>query len=238
MLSTAGDVVGRGWVGRLHYISATGVQCYAAFPPQDLLGRRSCHLRTGAIYKDRENPLSNSLPQQLIFPAALVQLLASAESRRESERRAAYEANCHRVFSFAFWMTDSEPMAEHLSERTFLRVFSICDQPDEEMIDRALVRELQSEAAIFIGPLCLQCQPVQEVCSICCNTRREQLERAIVQLPHTERMIFCMHDGDGYDHARIARTLGITEKESRQGLHQARLRVRELVAANRKQAAA
>jgi DNA-directed RNA polymerase specialized sigma24 family protein len=50
-----------------------------------------------------------------------------------------------------------------------------------------------------------------------------------MQLPHTERMIFCMHDGDGYDHARIARTLGIGEDESRHGLHQARLRIRELV---------
>jgi DNA-directed RNA polymerase specialized sigma24 family protein len=42
-------------------------------------------------------------------------------------------------------------------------------------------------------------------------------------------MIFCMHDGDAYDHARIARTLDITEAESRDGLHQARLRIRELV---------
>ena len=61
------------------------------------------------------------------------------------------------------------------------------------------------------------------------NTKRTELERAIMQLPHTERMIFCMHDGDGYDHARIARTLGISEDESRHGLHQARLRIRELV---------
>jgi DNA-directed RNA polymerase specialized sigma24 family protein len=45
-------------------------------------------------------------------------------------------------------------------------------------------------------------------------------------------MIFCMHDGDGYDHARIARTLNIGEEESRRGLHQARLRIRELVNAS------
>jgi DNA-directed RNA polymerase specialized sigma24 family protein len=51
-------------------------------------------------------------------------------------------------------------------------------------------------------------------------------------------MIFCMHDGDAYDHARIARTLGISEDESRQGLHQARLRIRELVSSKASQAAA
>ena len=80
-----------------------------------------------------------------------------------------------------------------------------------------------------LEPLQLQCAPVQEVSGVRRNTKRVDLERAIVQLPHTERMIFCMHDGDGYDHARIARTLEISEEDSRRGLHQARLRIRELV---------
>lgn len=174
--------------------------------------------------------MSNTLPQ-IVVPAALVEFRASAQSRRLSRQRAIYEENRHRVFSFAFWMTDSEPMAEHLSERTFLRAFSISDQPDEETIDRALVRELRSEADILIGSLRLECQVVHESGCIRHNTCREQLERAIVQLPHTERMIFCMHDGDGYEHERIARTLGIGEDDSRRGLHQARLRIRELVTA-------
>jgi DNA-directed RNA polymerase specialized sigma24 family protein len=56
------------------------------------------------------------------------------------------------------------------------------------------------------------------------------LERAVVQLPPTEKMIFLMHDVESYDHARIARTLGLTDEESRVGLHQARLRMRELLA--------
>jgi len=152
--------------------------------------------------------------------------------------RAIYEANRHRVFSFAFWMTDSEPMAEHISERTFLRAFSLSDRPGEEMIDRALLRELHNEAAVSMEPLQLQCATVVEVSSIRHNTMRVELERAIVQLPHTERMIFCMHDGDAYDHARIARTLGISEDDSRQGLHQARLRIRELVSSKAAHAAA
>jgi DNA-directed RNA polymerase specialized sigma24 family protein len=136
-----------------------------------------------------------------------------------------YEENRHRVYSFAFWMTDSEPMAEQVSERTFLRAFSLCDQPTEEMIDKALLRELP----VSLGPLELQCATVTEVNNVRQNTKRTDLERAIMQLPHTERMIFCMHDGDGYDHARIARTLGVNENDSQQGLHQARLRIRELV---------
>jgi DNA-directed RNA polymerase specialized sigma24 family protein len=43
-------------------------------------------------------------------------------------------------------------------------------------------------------------------------------------------MVFLLHDVEGYDHARVARTLGITEDESQIGLHQARLRLRNLLA--------
>jgi len=63
------------------------------------------------------------------------------------------------------------------------------------------------------------------------NTLRVDLEAAVIQLPATEKLIFLMHDVERYDHDRVARLLGITERESRLGLHQARLRVRELLAA-------
>lgn len=179
-----------------------------------------------------------SNPFEGVLPAAIVQFLPGVKSKRIKLQRAIYEANQHRVYSFAFWMTDSEPMAEHVSERTFLRAFSLSDRPGEEMIDQALLRELQSEASVMMEPLQLQCPVVHEVSGIRRNTKRVELERAIIQLPYTERMIFCMHDGDAYDHARIARTLGISEDESRQGLHQARLRIRELVNSRVAQAAA
>lgn len=169
---------------------------------------------------------------QEALPSAIVRFLPSAESRRLERYERIYEANRHRIYSFAFWMTDSEPAAEKLSECTFLRVFSLSEAPTSEMIDRALLRELQQQEEIFIQRPQLQCDVVQEVNSVRHNTKRVDLERAIVQVPHTERMIFCMHDGDGYDHARIARTLDITEDESRQGLHQARLRIREIVNAS------
>ena len=43
-------------------------------------------------------------------------------------------------------------------------------------------------------------------------------------------MIFLLHDVEAYDHARISRTLGVSEQESQFGLHQARLRLRQLLA--------
>jgi RNA polymerase sigma-70 factor, ECF subfamily len=173
--------------------------------------------------------VSNS--NQLIPQSVIIQTVSSASSQCQEQRKAIYEANRRRVYSFAFWMTDSEPMAEHLSQCTFLRAFSLYDRPSDEQIDDSLLRELHKEASVSLQPLQLHCAVAREVSNARRNTQRVELERAIMQLPYTERMIFCMHDGDGYDHARIARTLGIGENESRQGLHQARLRIRELVTA-------
>jgi RNA polymerase sigma factor (sigma-70 family) len=170
---------------------------------------------------------------QTVPQISIVQFFPSPRTIRQKKMHAIYEANRRRVYSFAFWMTDSEPMAEHLTERTFVRAFSIFDQPTDEQIDKALLRELKKEAQITLEPLQLGCAAATEVNGVRHNTRRVDLECALVQLPYTERMIFCMHDGDGYDHARIARTLGISEDESRHGLHQARLRIRELVSSMR-----
>jgi RNA polymerase sigma-70 factor, ECF subfamily len=55
------------------------------------------------------------------------------------------------------------------------------------------------------------------------------LERAVVELPATEKMIFLLHDVEGYTHEKIARLLGLDVKESQFGLHQARLQMREQI---------
>jgi RNA polymerase sigma-70 factor (ECF subfamily) len=138
-----------------------------------------------------------------------------------------YEQNRHRVYALAFWMTDNELDAGELMGQTFFRAFAKGNTPTAEEIDRCLVRELCEYMPL--GILTLDCAPCERVLSVRRNTLRVDLERAVVQLPPTERMIFLMHDVEGYDHARIARTLSLSDEESRIGLHQARLRMRELL---------
>jgi RNA polymerase sigma-70 factor (ECF subfamily) len=138
-----------------------------------------------------------------------------------------YEENRHRVYAISFWMTGSELQAEQVLEATFVRVFAETENPTEEQIDNALIAQLREEHEI--GTLTLKCADATEVLNIRSNTKRVHLELAVVQLPATEKLIFLMHDVEGYDHVRIARTLGVTVQDSKQGLHQARLRMRELV---------
>ncbi len=141
-----------------------------------------------------------------------------------------FEENRHRIYSLAFWMMDNELAAEELMGSTFRRVFCFAAQPSAEQVDRALVSELRE--IMPLGTLTLECSPCEQVYEVRRNTMRVDLERALVRLEATERLIFLMHDVENYDHARIGRTLGVTEEESRNGLHQARLRMRELLASS------
>ncbi len=164
---------------------------------------------------------------QVVGSSRFTEFLPGVESGLGEAQARIFEENRHRIYSFAFWMTDHEMDAERLRTRAFERAFQWAGEPSEALIDEAFLHELRK--MMPIGQLSLRCRVQGEIASIRRNTRRVLLERAIVQLPGTERLIFCMHDGEGYSHARVARLLGITEEESQTGLHAARLRVRELL---------
>jgi RNA polymerase sigma-70 factor (ECF subfamily) len=154
--------------------------------------------------------------------------LTNAPAQRLDQYRTIYEDNHHRVYALAFWMTDNELAAEEVMSNTFDRAFALGAENDQEAIDRALVAELRDTVSFGEPPL--HCAPSTNVTEVRRNTKRVDLERAVVQLPPTERLAFLMHDVEAYDHSRIARLLGISEIESRTALHQARLRIRELLA--------
>jgi RNA polymerase sigma-70 factor (ECF subfamily) len=145
----------------------------------------------------------------------------------ESGYRETYEQNRHRVYAIAFWMTDNELAAEQLMVSAFTRVFARNAEPSPQQIDKALVEELRE--LVPLGTFTLDCAPCNEVRSVRYNILRVDLERALVQVPSTEKMIFILHDVESYDHARIADTLGLSEEQTRFGLHQARLYLRQLL---------
>ncbi len=168
---------------------------------------------------------SNIQEAKLTGIARLVPAVAQADL---ATYQRVYDDNRHRLYALAFWMTDHELAAQELLETVFRRAFARAAEPDAESLDRILVAEVRD--LMPLGVLTLNQPPCTEVASVRRNTLRVHLERAVVQLPATERLIFLMHDVENYDHVRIARTLCITEQESQFGLHQARLRMRELLA--------
>ena len=155
------------------------------------------------------------------FPATAEQSLARYEK--------AYEEHRHHVYALAFWMTDNEMAAEQICASVFERAFAKESSPSADTIDRLLLSEIRD--LMPIGVLRLNLTASSDAVLSHGNVKRVELERAVVQLPPTERIIFLLHDVEAYDHSRIARTLGVSEQESQFGLHQARLRLRQLRAA-------
>ena len=153
-------------------------------------------------------------------------ILIPAVESRTAEYSRIYNENCHRIYSLAFWMTDNELTAEELAANVFLRAFAGSASPTTEQIDYAFLAEVRETTPV--GTLTLNCSASSSP-SIRGNVKRVHLERAVVQLPATEKLVFLLHDVEGYDHKKIARLLGMEEQESQFRLHQARILIRELV---------
>jgi len=153
--------------------------------------------------------------------------ILTAVENRSANYDAIYGEHCHRIYSLAFWMTDNELTAEHLSGNTFLRAFASSAEPRTEQIDQAFLAEIRE--LMTIGTLSLNSSACAETKSVHGNVKRVHLERAIVELPATEKLIFLLHDVEGYTHEKIARLLGLDVNESQFGLHQARLQMRQLI---------
>jgi RNA polymerase sigma-70 factor (ECF subfamily) len=58
---------------------------------------------------------------------------------------------------------------------------------------------------------------------------RVTLERAIESLPPGYRMIFVLHDIEGYEHNEIAKSLGCSIGNSKSQLHKARMKLRKVL---------
>lgn len=168
--------------------------------------------------------MTNGLQSALESLTPYVRALETRKTRYDQ----IYKNNCDRIYSLAFWMTDNELTAEYLSSNTFLRAFATSDEPASEQIDRAFLAEVRESTNI--GVLTLNSVSSSPTQSIYGNVKRVHLERAVVQLPATEKLIFLLHDVEGYTHERISRLLGITVEESQSGLHQARVQIRNLIA--------
>src|SRR5215472_15209955 len=149
-------------------------------------------------------------------------ILIPAVESRTADYEAIYNEHRHKVYSLSFWMTDNELVAEQMAANVFLRAFASSANPKTEHIDQAFLDTVREFTAL--GPLTLNGR-IGQAKRVRGNIKRFHLERAVGQPPATEKLIFLLHDVEGYDHQRIARLLGIDEKESQFGLHQARVEI-------------
>lgn len=174
----------------------------------------------------------SSTPNQAILNSFVAPLVAASPAVSLDFYRTIFEEQRHKIYSLAFWMTDNEITAEEISTTVFARTFArttpesdakhVAAKIDQNLID--VLREYMPIGQLTLNTAITASEPVYGI------TKRIHLERAVVQLPSTERLAFLMHDVEGYSHPEISRVLGISEAESKIAVCQARITVRELVA--------
>lgn len=165
--------------------------------------------------------------------------VASARAGDQAAFRRLYDAHAERVFRLAFRIVGDDDLARDLTQEAFVRAFRKLDQFRNESafgtwlhaiaasvaLDGARRRALRMSREIDldpeVGPASPPCPPDVGL--------SERLHRAIDDLPGRYRVVFLMHDLEGFSHLEIAGALGIAEGTSKARLSRARAKLREVL---------
>ena len=151
-----------------------------------------------------------------------------------------YDAHVDRVYRLAFRMTGEEELAQEFTQETFIRAFDrLGDFRGEAALatwlhsitvsvvlnglrksKRRRQREVELDSAppLAVGPA--RVEP---------NLKR-RLKQAIDALSERYRLVFVMHDIEGYTHEEIGSALQVATGTSKAMLFRARARLREQLA--------
>lgn len=171
--------------------------------------------------------------QDDVDDAELVAAVLAGDARAEREL---YDRHVDRVYRLAFRMAGDDVLARDFTQDTFVRAF---EKLREFRGDSALRTWLHAIAtSVVLNGLKkvrrirareLQADELPDVAV----SRREaepdlklRLARAIDALPPGYRMVFVMHDVEGYTHEEIGTALGIQPGTSKAQLFRARERLR------------
>jgi RNA polymerase sigma-70 factor, ECF subfamily len=179
---------------------------------------------------------------------------ADAIQRAKQGDAQAFEAlyNLHkrRVYSLCLRMTANTAAAEDLTQEAFLQLFrKIGTFRGESAFSTWLHRMAVNVVLMQLRKKGLPVVPLEETleteeeaprkelgaedAALSGSIDRLQLQRAIGDLPPGYRMIFVLHDVEGYEHNEIAAMVGCSIGNSKSQLHKARMKLRELLKTSR-----
>lgn len=168
----------------------------------------------------------------------LIQRVLEGDARAEREL---YETHVERVFRLAYRMTGDDALAQDCTQETFVRAF---DRLDGFRGDAALSTWLHSITTSVVLNTLRKVKrfrrretELDEAATVTSGERRSdpdlkmKLHEAIDRLPDKYRMVFVMHDVEGYTHEEIAAALGTKEGTSKAQLSRARAKLRDALSA-------
>jgi RNA polymerase sigma-70 factor (ECF subfamily) len=165
------------------------------------------------------------------------ELIARVRDGDPGAERQLYDLHVDRVYRLAYRMTGDEDLAKDYTQETFIRTFDRLDQfrGDAALgtwirtiastvvlnglrkVKRFRQREVELDEGLEGGATRRSAEP----------DLKDKLERAIEDLPPKYRMVFVMHDVEGYTHDEIGTALGMPVGTSKAQLFRARARLRE-----------
>jgi RNA polymerase sigma-70 factor (ECF subfamily) len=168
------------------------------------------------------------------------QLVAAVLAGQASAERELYDRHVDRIYRLAFRMAGDDTLARDFTQDTFVRAFGrLADFRREaslatwlhtiatsvilnglKKVRRIRSREIDGDALPEVAITRREAEPDLKL----------KMARAIDALPDGYRMVFVMHDVEGYTHEEIGSALGIQSGTSKAQLFRARARLRSALA--------
>jgi len=164
---------------------------------------------------------------------------------------ALYSMHKRRVYSLCLRMTGNTAEAEDLTQEAFLQLYrKIATFRGESAFSTWLHRLAVNVVLMHLRKKGLPEVSLQETMEpteedgpkkdfgahdqvLAGSIDRVNLERAIESLPPGYRIIFVLHDVEGYEHNEIAEMMGCSIGNSKSQLHKARMKLRDLLKVTR-----
>lgn len=179
---------------------------------------------------------------------------AQAIERAKQGDAAAFETLYHlhkrRVYSLCLRMTANTAAAEDLTQEAFLQLFrkigtfrgeSAFSTWLHRMAVNVVLMQLRKKGLSVVSleesmeseEEAPRKEPGAEDVNLAGSIDRLRLENAVGSLPPGYRMIFLLHDVEGYEHNEIAGMVGCSIGNSKSQLHKARMKLRDLLKTSR-----
>lgn len=167
-------------------------------------------------------------------------LIQQALAGARDAERALYDAHVDRIYRLAYRMTGDDDLAQDCTQDTFIRAF---DRLGEFRGDAAFGTWLHTIATSVVLNALRKVKrfrkretDLEVADTVATEPRRAEpdlksrLKAAIGDLPEKYRMVFVMHDVEGYTHPEIAAAMGIQVGTSKAQLFRAREKLRAALA--------
>jgi RNA polymerase sigma-70 factor, ECF subfamily len=192
-------------------------------------------------------PVSTSAKKTLPTGMSEAEAIQRAQQGDAHSFAALYSFHKRRVYSLCLRMTGNTAEAEDLTQEAFLQLYrKISTFRGESAFSTWLHRLAVNVVLMHLRKKGLPEISFQEALEpaeedgpkkdigahdqiLSGSIDRVNLERAVETLPPGYRIIFVLHDIEGYEHNEIAEMMGCSIGNSKSQLHKARMRLRELL---------